>query len=131
MSLNNCPYIIWDVKDVSKAEEYVATAHDCFGSIDIFVNNAGIVTDAQWSGESFPNVSISTWDDTMDVNLRGIYFLCQAEAKYMIKNAITTMASPRGIRAMPREIANAIYVLATDDNMIGTILQTDGGRSLY
>ena len=41
------------------------------------------------------------------------------------------MDSPRGIRAMPYEIANAIYLLATDDNMIGTILQTDGGRSLY
>lgn len=196
IALNNCPYIIWDVKDVSKAEEYVATAHDCFGSIDVFVNNAGIVTDAQWNGEGFPNVSMSTWDDTMDVNLRGIYFLCQAEAKYMIKNAIkghivnvcsemgfraapdaygiskwgvrgmtlgiarslathkivvnavapgetateilrqkedviTKMDSPRGIRAMPCEIANAIYFLATDDNMIGTILQTDGGRSLY
>ena len=51
--------------------------------------------------------------------------LCQKEGEPI------AMASPRGIRAMPHEIANAIYVLATDDNMIGTILQTDGGRSLY
>lgn len=196
IALNDCPYMEWDIKDVSKAEEYLKRAHDFFGNIDVFINNAGIVTDAQWNGESFPNVSISTWDETMNINLRGIYFLCQAEAKYMIDHFIeghivnvcsetgfraapdsygiskwgirgmtlgiaqklaehkivvnavapgetateilrqtegveTRMNSPRGIRAMPCEIANAIYLLATDNNMIGTILQTDGGRSLY
>lgn len=193
--LNDCSYIEWDIKDISKADEYLTRAHTFFGNIDIFINNAGIVTDAQWNGEGFPNVSVSTWDETMDVNLRGIYFLCQAEAKYMIKNSIkghivnvcsemgfraasdaygiskwgvrgmtlgiarslapnivvnavapgetateilrqtegveTKMNSPRGIRAMPKEIADAIYFLATDNNAIGTILLTDGGRSLY
>ena len=195
-SLNNCPYIEWDIKDISKAKDYVEKAHKFFNGIDVFVNNAGIVTDAQWNGEHFPNVSFSTWDETMNINLRGIYFLCQAEAKYMIENSIkghmvnvcsemgfraapdsygiskwgvrgmtlgiarelaahkivvnavapgetateilrqkecelTKMNSPRGIRAMPSEIANAIFLLATDDNMIGTILQTDGGRRIY
>ncbi len=194
--LNNCPYLEWDIGDVSKAEEYVEKAHNFYGDIDVFVNNAGIVTDAQWNGENFPDLRVSTWDETMNVNLRGIYFVCQAEAKYMIRNSIkghivnvcsemgfraasdaygiskwgirgmtlgiartlapykiivnavapgetateilrqtegveTKMNSPRGIRAMPCEIADAIYLLATDSNMIGTILQTDGGRSLY
>lgn len=195
-ALDNCPYIEWDIKEVSKAKEYLEKAHEFFNGIDVFINNAGIVTDAQWNGECFPDVSISTWDETMNVNLRGIYFLCQAEAKYMIANSVKghivnmcsetgfraapdsygiskwgirgmtlgmaqilaehkivvnaiapgetateilrqkegeriKIDSPRGIRAMPCEIANAVYLLATEDNMIGTILQTDGGRSLH
>ncbi len=194
--LNSSPYLEWDIKDVLKAKEYVEKAHDFYGNIDVFINNAGIVTDAQWNGEHFPNLRVSTWDETMDVNLRGVYFVCQAEAKYLIEKSIkghivnvcsemgfragtdaytiskwgirgltlgmarelaphkivvnavapgetateilrqtegveTKMDSPRGMRAMPYEIANAIYLLATEDNMIGTILQTDGGRSLH
>ena len=49
----------------------------------------------------------------------------------LVEGVETKMDSPRGVRAMPYELANAIYLLATEDNMIGTILQTDGGRSLH
>ena len=41
------------------------------------------------------------------------------------------MDSPRGKRAMPYEIAEEIYFLATRENIIGEILISDGGRSLY
>lgn len=39
--------------------------------------------------------------------------------------------SPRGERAMPVEIAEAIYFLAGSKNMIGSVLLSDGGRSLH
>lgn len=39
--------------------------------------------------------------------------------------------SPRGFRAMPEEIAASIFHLANDENAIGAIYLTDGGRSLY
>ena len=39
--------------------------------------------------------------------------------------------SPRGERAMPSEIAEAIYFLANSKNIIGKVLVSDGGRSLY
>lgn len=38
--------------------------------------------------------------------------------------------SPRGCRAMPGEIADDILYLASSDNLIGTIIQSDGGASL-
>ena len=38
--------------------------------------------------------------------------------------------SPRGERAMPAEIAEAIYFLAGSQNIIGAVLLSDGGRSL-
>ena len=194
--LGNCPYLIWDIKDVSLAEEYVEKAAEFFGGVDVFVNNAGIVAAAQLDGQYFPNVTEETWDETININLKGVYFLLQAEAKYMKANSIkghivnvcsemgfraihcpygvskwgvrgmtlglakilahdgivlnavapgetateilrleegvaTEMDCPRGIRAVPNEMANAIFFLATDDNMIGTILLSDGGRSLH
>lgn len=39
--------------------------------------------------------------------------------------------SPRGERAMPSEIAEAILFLAKSNNIIGEVLITDGGRSLH
>ena len=38
--------------------------------------------------------------------------------------------SPRGERAMPIEMAEAIYFLAGSQNIIGAVLLSDGGRSL-
>ena len=39
--------------------------------------------------------------------------------------------SPRGERAMPSEIAEAIFFLANSKNIIGEVLISDGGRSLH
>ena len=39
--------------------------------------------------------------------------------------------SPRGERAMPHEIAEAIYFMANSANIIGEILVSDGGRRLH
>ena len=43
----------------------------------------------------------------------------------------TFLNSPRGERAMPSEIAETIYFLAHSKNIIGEIVVSDGGRSLY
>lgn len=40
-------------------------------------------------------------------------------------------ASLRGERAMPEEIAEDIYYLSQSKNIIGAILNSDGGRSVY
>ena len=52
----------------------VDRALDEFGSIDILVNNAGI------AGPTSPceEIEQTEWDATMDVNLRGPFFMCRA-----------------------------------------------------
>lgn len=42
-----------------------------------------------------------------------------------------TINSPRGERAMPDEMAQAIYFLANSKNIIGEVLVSDGGRRLF
>ena len=51
-----------------------------FGRLDILVNNAGIIRRA-------PSLEYSErdWDDVMNVNLKSLFFLCQAAARQFMK----------------------------------------------
>jgi len=50
------------------------------GSVDILVNNAGIIRRAD-----VLEFTEKDWDDVMNVNLRGLFFLSQAVARVMIR----------------------------------------------
>ena len=65
-----------------------------FGRIDIFCNNAGICT-----SPSIEDISVENWDDMMNINLRGVFFCCQALLPIMKKQRqgrILNMASLAG-----------------------------------
>lgn len=195
LNYKNAYPLIWDISNTQIAEQKVKEADKNFGQIDIFINNAGIVTDHDINGCRMLGESEESWDMTMQINLKGTYFALQKQAKYMIENNIkghiviigslmgftaradaysiskwgirgliygaakelapygicvngiapgqtateilrqkendfVKINSPRGYRAMPSEIANDIYHLATSNNLIGTIINSDGGESL-
>jgi 2-deoxy-D-gluconate 3-dehydrogenase len=50
------------------------------GSVDILVNNAGTIR--RCPAEDF---SEADWDDVMNVNLRSVFFLCQAAGRAMLR----------------------------------------------
>lgn len=53
---------------------------DAYGKVDVLVNNAGIIRRS-------PAVEFSEkdWDEVMNINLKSMFFLCQAAAKQFIK----------------------------------------------
>lgn len=57
----------------------VATAVERFGAVDILVNNAGIIRRA----DSL-DFTEDDWDAVMDVNLKSVFFLCQAFGRHVI-----------------------------------------------
>ena len=68
-----------DVRDQKSIEQMAADAEQAYGRIDILVNNAGM-------NIRKPAVDV-TWDDwnqILDTNLRGSFFVAQAVAKRMI-----------------------------------------------
>jgi NAD(P)-dependent dehydrogenase (short-subunit alcohol dehydrogenase family) len=68
-----------DVKDQQSIERMAAAAEAAFGKIDILVNNAGM-------NIRKPSLDV-TWDDwnqILDTNLRGAFFVAQAVAKRMV-----------------------------------------------
>jgi NAD(P)-dependent dehydrogenase (short-subunit alcohol dehydrogenase family) len=83
-----------DVTDTNKIDSVMKTIHHDFGSLDILVNNAGL-------GANHPatQVTEADWDRLMDVNLKGLFFCCQAAGRIMLDQGhgrIINMSSQAG-----------------------------------
>ncbi len=70
-----------DVSDLAAHDRLIAEALDRFNRLDVLVNNAGIEF-----RESFLTTTEEQFDQTLGVNLKGVYFLCQKAAKAMIQS---------------------------------------------
>ncbi len=68
-----------DVADPATATDFVARATDAFGKVDVMVSNAGICP-----FHAFLDMPVETVQRTMQVNLLGGYFMCQAAANQMV-----------------------------------------------
>ena len=101
---SNAAYLVWDVADVKSAKAAVKKAHLLFGKINVFINNAGIVCDDDIGERAvgFFEKTEAGWDETMNINLKGLFFALQAEAMYMkennIKGNIVNVCSEMGFR---------------------------------
>lgn len=68
-----------DVADSATATDFVARAVEAFGKVDVMVSNAGICP-----FHSFLDMPAETVQRTVQVNLLGGYFMCQAAARQMV-----------------------------------------------
>ena len=69
-----------DITDRAALDEMAAAVKAEFGRIDILINNAGIVMDAQ-----FYKMTEVQFDKVIDVNLKGTYNCCQAVIPTMME----------------------------------------------
>ncbi len=69
-----------DVADAAQCEALVAAAAERFGSVDIFVNNAGI----GFLMKPLLDVVPADWDKVLAVNLSGAFYCLQAAARQMV-----------------------------------------------
>lgn len=81
-----------DVADPASAPRFVAEAVAAFGSVDVFVSNAGICP-----FHTFLDLPADLFERTMDVNLHGAFYMIQAAARQMVAQghggAIVAMSS--------------------------------------
>jgi len=69
-----------DVSNPADVKNIVQATIKAFGRVDILVNNAGVLIP-----EDFPEINETTWDKTMDVNLKGAYLCCKEVVPIMLK----------------------------------------------
>lgn len=85
-----------DVGNLEDHEKLVRAAHESFGGIDLLVNNAGVAPKVR---ADVLETTPESYDYVLDTNLRGVFFLTQRVARYMIEQL-------RGDGARPGRIVN-------------------------
>lgn len=93
-----------DISDVDHIHTVFRQAHDDVGRLDILVNNAGL-------GFNHPAVDVTEqdWDQMMAVNLKGLFFCCQAAGRLMLEQGsgrIVNISSQAGLVGIPH---HAVY----------------------
>ena len=93
---NNLFVLEWDVSNSKLSKEKTEEVARILGGLDIVFNNAGIYT-----AKAFLEIKEEDWDDVLDTNAKGLFFVCQAVSEYFIKKGkcgkIINIASNRGI----------------------------------
>lgn len=93
-----------DMSHVDSIRSAAQQAIDRCGRIDILVNNAGL-----GFNHDAVDITEADWDDMMTVNLKGLFFMCQAVGKHMIAQGygrIVNMSSQAGQVGITR---HAVY----------------------
>ena len=70
-----------DVSSVSDLEKMINASIEKFGSVDILINNAGIL-----HSTPVEEITESEWDKIMAINLKGMFFAAQKAIPHMKKN---------------------------------------------
>lgn len=86
-----------DVTDERQVERLIEEAVNRYGRLDILVNNAGVI-----AGGRLAETTTKSFDEVMNVNLRGTFFCCRAGFKQMMKQGggiIINMSSVAGLQA--------------------------------
>ena len=89
-----------DVRDATGQQRVVIDAIEQFGRLDIVVANAGVLN---WG--RLWEISAEQWQDTLDINLTGLWNTVKAVVPAMIEagngGSIITISSAAGIKAVP------------------------------
>jgi NAD(P)-dependent dehydrogenase (short-subunit alcohol dehydrogenase family) len=87
------------VTEEADVQHAVHTTLERFGRVDILVNNAGSTSNAG----PLHDMTDKTWDETMDVFLRGVFRFSRAVIPHMVQQgggAIVNIASVLGLKAV-------------------------------
>lgn len=84
-----------DLSDVEHCREAVAEAVRWAGRLDAVVNAAGV-----WTEGSSAETTEDEWDRVIDVNLKGLYFMCSAAIPHLTatRGCIVNLSSDAGIQ---------------------------------
>lgn len=104
-------FITCDVGERLDVRNLVTATLDAYGSIDVLINNAGIIATAE-----FLDLTEEVFDRVIRVNLKGMFLTGQAVARQMVAQveaggapgAIVNMSSVNAVFAIPNQVPYSI-----------------------
>ncbi|MGC2110572.1 MAG: 3-oxoacyl-ACP reductase FabG [Candidatus Korobacteraceae bacterium] len=111
-----------DVSRAAAVESAAEAVVERWKRIDVLINNAGIVRDAQlvkWNGGSPESImSEELWDSVINVNLKGVFLSTRAVVPYMIKAGGGVILSAASVVGLLGNFGQTNYV-ASKAGVIG------------
>lgn len=107
-----CSQVALDLTKEGEPQRLVDVAVERLGRLDILVNAQGINRP-----QKTEEVTAENWDAVMDINLRSLFFVCQAAGRQMIKQnygRIVSISSQTGTVALPLRAAYCSSKAAVD-----------------
>jgi 3-oxoacyl-[acyl-carrier protein] reductase len=115
-------FYIVNVADRQAAQKWMDEVVQKYGRIDVLVNNAGILRDAQLvkvkEGQLTGQMAEADFDLVIAVNLKGVFNCAQAVAPYMIKQGGGVILNATSIVGLDGNFGQTNYV-ATKAGVIG------------
>ena len=95
-------YYPGDVSDENDVDNFFSYVKENYGKVDIVVNCAGVMIN-----RSFHEMDSKTWDNVIDINLRGTFLFCLSSFKIMKKQMsgiiinISSLSGVKGVEKFP------------------------------
>ncbi len=102
-----------DISLPEKAQGLIQTAVEAFGTIDVLVNNAGVIRDGL-----LMKMSVEDWDTVLDINLKSAFLCTKAVSRLMMKKRNGTIINITSVIGVMGNAGQANYA-ASKAGMIG------------
>lgn len=111
-----------NVADLEAVQAWVDSVLASHGRIDILINNAGILRDAQLvkfkDGQLVDQMSQAAWDAVINVNLKGVFNCAQAVVPVMVQQGSGVILNASSVVGLDGNFGQSNYV-ATKAGVIG------------
>ena len=110
---------VLDVNDEASLTDFLDTAEQAYGPINVLINNAGIEAGAK----TYTMIDEEDWDSVLDTNLKSVWRLSKMYTERVIKNEqgggniinITSISAYRTIKGQfPYAVSKAALIKATE-----------------
>jgi len=91
-----------DITDLAAVERIVAESVASFNSVDILINNAGIIARG-----TILDLTQETWKRVLDVNVNGTFNCCKAVIPHMVRNRFGRIVNITSVAGKAGDIAAA------------------------
>jgi 3-oxoacyl-[acyl-carrier protein] reductase len=102
-----------DVSSKIEVDQAFRQVYERFGRIDILVNNAGI-----WENGTIMDVTEKQWDRMMAINLKGVFFCCQAVYKIMAEQKYGKIVNVASVVGRTTPIINQVHYAVSKSGVI-------------